>query len=162
MTKEELDKLFSYNKDTGELLWKVSKGSIKAGAVAGCTTNSKGYVQILINRKSYKAHRLIWVIMTGTEPVNQIDHIDHNRANNKWNNLREVTRKENMLNLTKKSHNTSGFTGVTYIKRNNKWAATIFYQGKRYHLDYYDDKEDAIKSRMLANIKYGFHPNHGE
>lgn len=162
MTKDFLDSLFNYEQDTGNLVWKVSRGSAAKGSIAGSTLNSKGYVQVLINRKSYKAHRLIWIIMTGNPPINHIDHIDHNRANNKWSNLREVTRGENMKNLTKKSHNTSGFTGVTYSNRYSKWAASIFVNGKRYHLGYFIDKNDAIKARHEANIKYGFHINHGE
>lgn len=56
-----------------------------------------------------------------------------------------------------KINNTSGYTGVTYNKRRNKWAASIMFRKKLYFLGYHDKKEDAVKARKLAEEKL-----HGE
>lgn len=91
----------------------------------------------------------------------QIDHLDHNRYNNRIENLRLVTNQENHRNMPIRKDNCSGYTGVRWVIDRGKWSATICIDGKTKHLGLFRDKDDAIAARQEAEIKYGFHPNHG-
>lgn len=95
-------------------------------------------------------HRLIMNCENGLV----IDHINHNKRDNRKNNLRACTQMENNLNTGIKSTNTSGKTGVQWEKRFNKWRSRIIYNGKDIHLGLFDNYEDAVKAREDAEIKY--------
>jgi len=117
-----------------------------------------------INRHGYKmpTHKLIILYMLGKEfPKTEIDHVDHNRSNNKWSNLRVVCRQTNSRNLSKHKSNTSGHTGVSWHKTKNKWRAHIMVNYKQIHLGLFTEIEEAIQARKEASIKYKFHENHG-
>jgi len=124
------------------------------------TINDQGYRQISVSGKNYKAHRLIWLYVHGRWP-NEVDHIDHDQLNNRIENLREVTHRDNMLNLSIPKNNSSGVVGVSWNKSHKKWRAQIRVNGKMVYLGGFTLKEDAIKARKEAERKYGFHPNHG-
>jgi len=132
-----------------------------AGKIAG-TVNNNGYVRINNFGKLYQAHRLAFLYMEGTYPDEQVDHIDHNRGNNKWSNLRPATHSENSRNLSLSSRNTSNIIGVYWYKGYQKWRAAIKINGKFKHIGYFSKKTDATKARKQAEIKYGFHANHGQ
>lgn len=87
-------------------------------------------------------------------PDLEVDHINCDKTDNRKSNLRICTHSQNARNRGKKSDNTSGFVGVTYEKRRNKWVARIWNNGKRIHLGEFKDIEDAIKTRKEAEIKY--------
>lgn len=91
-----------------------------------------------------------------------VDHDNHQTLDNRRSNLKVTTRFGNGKNLRLKTSNTSGFCGVHWCKNNNKWRAIITVDGARLHLGVFEDKADAIAARKQANIKYGFHENHGE
>ena len=82
------------------------------------------------------------------------DHIDRNELNNRKYNLRKCTHQENCMNRGKYSNNTSGITGVYFIKSNCKWHASIQVDGHSTNLRYYENKEDAIIARLSAEAKY--------
>jgi len=105
-------------------------------------------------------HRLFWFYQTGEWPKGVIDHINHISYDNRWCNLRDVSQLDNCRNQAKSSNNTSGYTGVR--KENNKWVARISIQRKTICLGQFSTIEEAVEARRLANIKYGFHENHGE
>lgn len=90
-----------------------------------------------------------------------IDHIDHDRSNNKKENLRTVTVKENNKNASIRSDNKSGICGVSFRKRRNKWVAQIRVSGKNKTLGWFSNIEDAKSARYRAEKEYGFHHNHG-
>ena len=159
ITKNHLHELFDYN--GCNLIWKISRGKAKAGSIAGCL-NQNGYIVIRLNRKDYKAHRLIWLYTYGTWPENEIDHIDQNKSNNSIGNLRDVSRSTNQRNRKKKANNTSGITGVYWNKRILKWGADMFVNGKTTHLGHFDCKYRAASVRHLAmEIEGGFTDRHG-
>ena len=83
-----------------------------------------------------------------------MDHIDRNPMNNRKYNLRPATYSENARNRTKPNNNTSGFIGVYWCKRSNKWCSQITHNGHRKHLGYFDCKENAIIARLNAEVKY--------
>jgi len=164
LTQKELSKLLKYDKQTGLFTWLVDRRNrhVKKGSIAGCK-HKYGYTNITIKGKTYLAHRLAFLYVDGVIP-NEIDHINHQRDDNKWDNLRAVTRSENCRNSTKNKNNKSGINGVRlYLhSKTPKWVASIYFDGKNRHLGYFDTVEDATSTRLKAEELYGFHKNHGK
>ena len=122
LTQERLKEVLNYDPETGVFVWVVKPSkSIKIGNVAG-SDHTTGYRHIAINRKIIKSHRLAWLYMTGAFPPDQIDHINRIRNDNRFVNLRAVTRSENQHNSGKRKNNTAGYKGVSYRKdEKNGW-----------------------------------------
>ena len=137
--RSQLLELFDYDRDSGKLFWKVAKARIvKIGQEAG-TINSKGYRQVKIDGKKYNAHRLIFLIECGHLP-DCLDHVNGIRDDNRIENLRECSPRENSRNTSKKSSNTSGIVGVYRNKARNKWQAQCSDKyGKQTHLGLFTD-----------------------
>lgn len=161
---EELHKLLSYDGSTGKLYWKprgiVNWDSIYAGKEAG-SLRSIGYVVVKLRHKAYKAHRIIWKMLNGTEPTT-IDHIDRNKSNNLVSNLREASHKENMKNKRMAKNNSFGHTGVYWREDNKKWRAVIGLSSKLKHLGNFETFDEAVSARKAAEISYNYSENHGK
>lgn len=99
---------------------------------AGCTLNGK---QTLV-------HRLL------LPEAEETDHVDNNGLNNRRSNLRVVTHRQNLCNM--KRQTSSRFPGVHWSKRKDCWQARIMYEGKRYHLGYFDDELEAAQAYIDA------------
>jgi hypothetical protein len=125
------------------------------------TTNSRGYMIGSVRGRHIPAQRAAFAIMEGRWPE-IVDHIDGNPSNNVWANLREVTHAENMLNMKKHVTNTSGVVGVSWSKSNDKWAAYIWQGNRKIGLGTHASKEEAIRARQEAEIRLGYHVNHGK
>ncbi len=82
------------------------------------------------------------------------DHINRNELDNRRENLRPATFTENARNRSLQSNNTSGVTGVSWSKQNKKWMVQITVNKKTLTIGFFDDKFDAIKARLEAEIKY--------
>lgn len=152
-----------YYKD-GKLFNKVTRGArAKKDEEAGNICKAYGYRVLQINGKNLRAHRIIWEMHNGKIPKGiEIDHINHDRLDNRLENLRLVTPSENRHNQTMRTDNTSGLTGVSWYKRRGKWLARLRVNGKGRHLGYFDDLEFAGLVITEAREKYGYHPNHGK
>ena len=124
LTAERAREYFIYNPDTGQLTWRHSKGRAHAGDIAG-TTCADGYTRLLIDGSRYLKHRVIWLIMTGSFPVGEIDHMNRNKGDDRWVNLRDVSKSDNMRNVGLKSNNSSGVTGVSWHERAGKWQVHV-------------------------------------
>ncbi len=167
LTRERLIELLSYDLLTGLFIRNKSRGgSFKKGTIAGSLTTGRnaGYIAIQIDGKSYKAHRLAFLYMTGYMPKNQVDHKNHIRTDNRWDNLREVTRGENAKNQSIPKSNTSGIAGVYWNKNSKRWCAQIesLEEGKRKNRGRSFKKiEDAIAWRQGMERLLGFYKNHG-
>ena len=113
---------------------------------------NNGYVSTLINGVKTGMHRLIMDCPNNME----VDHRygRNTRNDNRKYNLRICTIQENGMNAGLQSNNTSGCTGVVWNKRVNKWMANIRYNGKRIHLGYFVDYDDAVKARKKAEERY--------
>jgi len=158
LTQEELLSLMSYDEDTGIFIWKISPtNSVFIGDIVGGLDKSTGYLRTGIHGKRYYLHRLAWLYMYGEFPKNQIDHINRNRSDNRFINLRDVTNQENHRNQSLNKRNISGINGVIWDKRSSTWEASIVVNGKKIFLGYFDILEDAILIRKSANKKYGFY-----
>lgn len=170
ITQKRLKEILKYCSETGVFVWikKPTKmaNNISLGDEAGSKSNANGYVSIRIDKKLYKAHRLAWLYVYGEMPKKHIDHINHDRTDNRIANLREVSHQENCKNQSKPKNNTSGVVGVVYRKsrrgRKEHYEARITINGKRCHLGCFDNIEDAKEAREKALKKNKFNKRHGE
>jgi len=160
LTQSRLIELMHYNKDTGQFTRLVTGGSTKAGSHVGGKRNN-GYICIAVDGFVYQAHRLAFLYMKAAMPE-QVDHINHVRDDNRWSNLRAATATTNAQNRSQRSDNKSGVTGVFYELGKCKWRARVMTGGKTIDLGHFDTLQAATKARLRAEIKYGFHPNHGK
>ena len=143
LTLARLRELFHYDPDTGVFTRKTNSGRGLAGRTAGIAHN-QGYFCLCANGKKYLAHRLAWLYVTGEWPVNDIDHINGIRADNRFANLRDVTRSVNLQNRrSPKNTARSRLLGVTFAKHklNNPWVAQICFKGKTKRLGYFATEE---------------------
>jgi hypothetical protein len=155
INQNELKKHLNYNPETGVFTWlNVSKYSkVNVGDEAGCK-DSNGYIYITILSRKYSSHRLAWLYVYGDLPVNQIDHLNRIRSDNRICNLRDVTHNENHKN---KRNISNGRVGVMRYKTSNKWVARIRVKGKDIYLGSFNSKSEAIRAREEAEIKYDFY-----
>lgn len=148
---ETLQHFLKYEKDTGKLFWQQSRGNKKSGEEAGAA-NSRGYVCIMIKRKSYHAHRLAWFLHYQEMPSQDIDHINGIKNDNRICNLRLVTARQNQYNQRKpRIDNKSGYLGVAIYK--DKWMASIKINSKTKHLGYFSTPQEASVAYINAKRK---------
>ena len=161
LTQDELKSLLYYNPHFGVFVWTAfrHKGAIK-GNIAGCVSDN-WYRRIKINGKRYLAHRLVFLYLYGRFPAEQVDHINGIKDDNSRKNLREVSSQQNNRNKARNKNNTSGMTGVYWDKAGGKWRPGISVNKKLLHLGSFDDYSEACSVRKSAEIKYGYHENHG-
>lgn len=105
-----------------------------------CQYHHTGYAVTTRNKKQYRVHRLI----LGINDNNWVDHINHNKLDNRKSNLRICTNQQNQFNRLKKNNASSKYKGVS--KRKNNWEAGIKFKGKTYYLGKYKTEEDAAKA----------------
>lgn len=179
-TPEELRQLLRYEPETGKLFWRErpvelfaagGKFTKEHGAKvwnarwanqeAFTATAKEGYKVGAVFFKTMRAHRVIWAIVHGNWPKEQVDHINGMRSDNRITNLRCVSDAENKKNMKRYSNNVSGKAGVSWYSRIAKWSAEIKVHGRKIRLGQFNVLEDAIAAREAAEVKYGFHRNHG-
>ncbi len=140
ITQERLKELLSYDPETGIMKWKVNKGAVRAGQIAGNAT--RGYLQLTVDQHSTFLHRFIWLYVYGKWPDGNIDHIDGNRLNNRIFNLRDVSQAMNIQNERKpRKNNKSGFLGVKASR--GLWKAEISINGKTKFIGRFKTPEEA-------------------
>lgn len=179
VTPETLRKLLRCDPDKGFLFWRArplemfkdgghSKehrcnywNSRYSGKRALNSLNGQGYLCGNVMHVRVRSHRVIWAMETGAWPVDEIDHENHIRTDNRFINLFEATHQENMKNQKIAVNNTSGITGVSFLKYENVWRAQIGVMNKMISLGNHKLKSDAIAARKIAELKYNFHTNHG-
>jgi hypothetical protein len=149
-----------YDPETGVLTWKprmVASSRLKtwntryAGKVAGCK-EAAGYLAFGLFGRLWKAHRVAWAIYHSEWPKDELDHINGNRTDNRIDNLRPATRKENCQNMAVRCTNKSGFTGVR-LHNWKRWQARIGYDYKRIDLGFFDSPEEAYQAYLAAKSK---------
>ncbi len=155
-----LQSILLYNPETGAFFWRKKRLGILKTRRAG-SFYSNGYRRICIDYTVYLEHRLAFLYMTGEFPENHVDHIDGNRANNKWVNLREATPVINGKNQKMAVNNVSGITGVRWKENDLRWVAYIQSNKKQIFLGCFENLFDAACARKSAQLKYQFHENHG-
>ena len=151
LTAERLRELLHYDPVTGVFTWRLRRGRIMTGSVAGAL-GSQGYVEIRIDYQLHLAHRLAWIYMTGSWPTHTIDHRDLDRGNNTWSNLREATYSQN--NCNRRGRNRTGFKGVR--KHGDRFCAQISVSGVYRHLGVFDTRDSAHAAYVAAaKLRFG-------
>jgi hypothetical protein len=140
----------------------------KTGRVLKARINPWGYRHVNLSRlgklSTKDVHRLVAeTFLENKDGKKCVDHVDNNRLNNNLNNLRFATHTENNQNRQISLKNTSGYKGVNFNKKTNKWLAHISIDGKSNYLGYFDTIEEAVKVRQLkANEIHGLFVNNCE
>ena len=156
-----------YEPDTGLLRWMPDKKFIKKndGEPLGCSDGQKGYLLVYITAcgksRGIRAHRLAWLLHYGDWPDGQIDHINHVRTDNRICNLRSVCHVENHKNRSLRKDNTSGYSGVSYSSRQDRWIGSFQADGKKIHVGRFRTADEAGAAVRSAILAAGLHENHG-
>jgi hypothetical protein len=154
LTQDELKKYVSYNPVTGYFHSNGVKFSNKEpGERVGTKHLTKGYRYIVVKGKTYREQRVAFLYMTGNWPVNQVDHINGIKDDNRWCNLRDVTPTVNCQNRKLFITNKSGYKGVCWNKQTNKWQVLCRKDGKQMYFGQYADLAEA--SRIAENFYKG-------
>jgi len=157
ITVERLREVLAYDPETGIFTRKVSTNSrVKIGDVA-THMGPFGYLYIQVDGGRYFAHRVAWFYQTGSWPAEMIDHINGVKSDNRFANLREATRSQNMQNRRTYKSNACGLKGVGWNIRRNRWQAKISVNGTRMFLGYFDTPEEAHAAYVAAAERH-----HGE
>ncbi|WP_082747726.1 HNH endonuclease [Bradyrhizobium macuxiense] len=150
LTVERLKEILTYSPRSGLFRWKVRSAiQVKIGDVAG-NVDRKGYRNISIDNRLYKAHRLAWLYVTGRWPSDQIDHIQGvDRPDcDRLENLREATNSQNVSNRQRRQrNNTSGYVGVSFDHRLGKYRAHVGHNGRKHHVGCFNTAEQAFTAR---------------
>lgn len=159
MTFAELSKHFVYNPNSGKIYYSTelkARYNIRPGKEAGCVY-SGGYWMVTYNKKRIKRSRLAFLLMTGDWPNKDVDHIDRNRLNDSWENLREASNSLNGFNRTFDSLKHRGIRYRPEQSKKNPWVVHIRKDGKLIHVGQYSTLEQAKVIRRDAELKF-----HGE
>ena len=169
---ETLRQLIWYDPETGKLHWYFRDASYFTSETQYKVWNKRfahreaftadcgiGYRQGAVLGVMLKAHRVCWALYYGEWPENQIDHVNHDRGDNRISNLRSVTISENCRNRSLPSNNISGHIGVS--RSGKRWKARLKMNGVDHYLGLFNTIEDAVAARNKANTANDFHQNHG-
>jgi hypothetical protein len=145
-TADDLRRLFRYDALTGDLYWRERPKQSRANITRPINgMDRRGYPKAKVNGRCITVHRIVWCMVHGDWPEGEIDHINGNRADNRIENLRLVTRRQNALNIGLNAQNTSGYKGVHWCPspKGRHWRAMIRSGGKRHHLGHFATAEEA-------------------
>ena len=148
LSPEEVRALFDYNADTGELSWRIANRGLRRAV----GNKSEGnYTRVRISGKYYGAHRLAWAWYYGKWPPHDVDHVNHDRSDNRIANLRLATRAENSQNIVRQQSR-----GVRQTP-SGKFNATIHVNAKRLYLGTFNTLEEAVAARLDAELRLWTH-----
>lgn len=159
LTPEKLREMLMYDENTGVFRWRVRptiRSKVRAGDIAGCRDNRRGNVLIKVpGEPLHQAHRLAWLYVYGEWPKQHIDHINGNPSDNRIENLRDVSPQINAQNKRKimVTNKSSGFLGVTFCKKAQKFQAQITFNKKCFYLGLFDDPKEAHLAYLKAKRK---------
>jgi hypothetical protein len=160
LTKALVRRIFNYDPATGIFTWKIRAANcVHVGDVVGIKHHS-GYIDLVIKQRKFRAHRIAFIWMTGRTPL-FVDHINHDKADNRWINLREVTHSENHKNGTVRANCKSGIPGVYWVPKSRRWRVTVTINQVQTYLGEYRDFDDAVAIRKRNEPAAGYHPFHG-
>ena len=162
LTQARLKEVVHYDPDIGVFTWLTrvvreewnrtdrSWNGRYAGKRAGSLSVHLGYRILGIDDHAQYEHRLAWLYMTGEWPAEYIDHINLIKSDNRWGNLRAASRSQNKANVPLGLKNTSGYKGVCYSPRHEKWKAQIQVDRRNRHLGLFNTPEDAHAAYCFA------------
>lgn len=148
---ERLRQLLQYEPDTGLIRWKVPRNRMLAGKIAGWPDNN-GYIRILVDGKKHWAHHVAWAMYHGEWSPHLVDHKNHNKSDNRIENLRPATYSQNSQNKRVSKRNKFGLKGVT-IRPSGRYTATICINRRNKVLGTFATKEEAAEAYNKAAAK---------
>ena len=154
LTAEYVRSILSYCPETGSFTWLVNRHRKQPGQQAG-SIDSGGYIRITIDGQRYMGHRLAWLLVHGEWPSNCIDHVNRDRSDNRFTNLRAATNAENCQNHLREP-GASGLRGVKWHSQRRKWQAAIRVNGLRKHLGLFQTADEASAAYQAA--RKSLHP----
>lgn len=150
LTQKALREWLDYSPTTGVFTWKKDRKSAKIGDHPR-SADKDGYLRVGLLGKTHKLHRLAFLYVTGQWPTGQVDHIDGDRANNKWSNLRDVDASTNQQNKNRAFKGAKvGLLGVSQPKGRDRYSARISVDGERMFLGWFATAEEAHQAYMSA------------
>jgi hypothetical protein len=155
LTAEKVKSLLHYDPNTGDFTWLCDPhtGPRRKGSIAGVIGNF-GYRLIKISQKRYLAHRLAWLMVHGSWPEFDVDHINGDRGDNRIENLRAATRAENCANRRLESFGVSGAKGVFWNKKLEKWQVGLKKGKLRKHVGLFSDLNEAKAAYVREAEKF--------
>jgi hypothetical protein len=150
ITYEYVSKILDYDPETGLFTWKAGVKKHLLNKPAGCVRKTDSCVVIGINKKTYLAHHIAWLLVYKKLPKHEIDHINQNRADNRICNLRDVDHRTNCQNYRKatKNNKISGLLGAA--QRNGRYYSRIRVGNKRITIGTFDTAEEAHQAYLVA------------
>lgn len=162
ISQEKLRSLLIYEPETGVFRWRHDAGRhgrFPAGSIAGWVSGN-GYRYLRIDRKTYRASRLVWLYMNGVMPPHQVDHINRVTTDDRIANLRLAKPSQNKANSSLYRNNTSGFKGVYFDSERGDWRAKARVNGKRRWIGRFKTREQAFAAYCSAvDREYGAFAN---
>lgn len=152
LTPDRARELLAYEPLTGVVTNRLTRSGAIAGSLSGSLSRN-GYRKIGLDGERYHLHRVIWLMVRGAWPAEEIDHINRDRGDNRWCNIREASRSINVRNVGVRKDSSSGIRGVT-LTRGVRWRAKIRLHGRPIHLGYFATKEEAIAAHAAGIEKY--------
>lgn len=146
LTQSILKDKLDYNPDSGLFYWLPRPRSTRKNPIAGCRMLN-GYITIRVNKKAYLAHRLAFLFMEGSFPEQQVDHINRDRSDNRWCNLRKSSPSENNQNRTPKEGLPTGICKVQRKGRKGDWYLVAIQCNYQRYSSFYRNLDDAIEWR---------------
>ena len=152
LTQDYLKSILDYDARTGIFIWALNASHNVRGKIAG-SKQKYGHLVAKIDGVNHPLHRLAWLFVYGVNPVEHIDHINGNPADNRIENLRLATRSLNMQNLKKaKVNNKCGLLGV--CPNGDRWKAEIRIDGKKTYLGTFDTALEAHNVYLTAKRQH--------
>jgi hypothetical protein len=150
--RDRICEFLNYNAETGKFTWiKAACSRFQPGSTVG-RIDRDGYIIIGLDGYEFRAHRIAWLLTHGYMPECYIDHINGDPSDNRILNLRLANFSQNGMNAKAKK-NSSGFKGVVWHKRDQKWIARIRVNRKPIHIGAFKNLEDAVEARNQREIE---------
>ena len=143
-TVDEIRQAFSYDPETGRLT------RHRMPHRDPTWVSPTGYAKVNLGKEKYRAHRLAFVLMEGRWPHDQVDHINRDKLDNRWANLREATNSTNAVNRGLQANNRTGFRGVSYHKRDQVFRARVKVNGVERQVGQFATAIEAASARDRA------------
>lgn len=153
LTQDRANELLRLDPETGVLYWRVTYSAhAQAGKAAGCLHKASGYWIVCIDKKHYRAHLVIWLMLYGEWRPREIDHKDRNRSNNRPTNLRLASESQQRSNAKLRSDNALGLRGVSFHKKLGLYAAEVRHRDHRF-VKYFHSAEEAAVAAQAERLR---------